>query len=288
MRYFALSQQETAIDFTQTSSEMYSVDLVEAKKGKYVPEYKKENNVLKEAFVKYITALPSESRINQLAGRILKLIRKVDSIPETELTKYITASLILRLLNKSQAVYRWFFFGQEYLEIIPYPDIVLDDVMVQKTESVLPDEFSVGQKTVDTVLPEPIDKILYQHYTITGIGIASPVKHLQHQRYDNVHEAYAGHQNVDVRLSKFQVGSSTTKLRVSQKRDCFVPFKQKDLRGGKLKLISICGYQLYLSWIFIKISVNDVTFTLNYVKLLAPIKHNFESKRKFFLCMNEK
>lgn len=93
LKEFALSKQETAIDFTQTSSEMYSIDLVEGKKDEYVPEYKKENNIVKEAFVKYISGLQPEAKINQLAGRLLKLIRKVDAIPEPELLKYITAVL---------------------------------------------------------------------------------------------------------------------------------------------------------------------------------------------------
>jgi type III restriction enzyme len=93
LKDFALSQKETDIDFTQTSSEMYSVDLVETKKDEYVPEYKKENNIVKEAFVKYISGLQPEAKINQLAGRILKLIRKVDAISEPELLKYITAVL---------------------------------------------------------------------------------------------------------------------------------------------------------------------------------------------------
>ena len=52
---------------------------------KNIAEYKKENNVVKEAFVKYISGLQPEAKINQLAGRILKLIRKVDAIPEPEL-----------------------------------------------------------------------------------------------------------------------------------------------------------------------------------------------------------
>jgi type III restriction enzyme len=54
---------------------------------------KKENNFVKEAFVKYISGLQPEAKINQLAGRILKLIRKVDAIPEPELLKYISAVL---------------------------------------------------------------------------------------------------------------------------------------------------------------------------------------------------
>lgn len=90
LKSFELSKQETLIDFSQTSSEMYSVDLVETKKDEYVPEYKKENSIVKEAFVKYISGLQPEGKINQLSGRILKLIRKVDEIPEQELLKYIT------------------------------------------------------------------------------------------------------------------------------------------------------------------------------------------------------
>ncbi len=93
LKEFPLSQQETAIDFSQTSSEMFSIDLVESKKDEYVPEYKKENNFVKEAFVKYISRLQPEAKINQLASRILRIIRKVDAIPEQELTKYITAVL---------------------------------------------------------------------------------------------------------------------------------------------------------------------------------------------------
>ena len=111
LKDFALSQQETVIDFSQTSSEMYTVDLVEGKKDEYVPEYKKENNVLKEAFVKYISGLTPESKIEQLTGRILKQISRVDAIPEPELKKYIKSILSnldadkLAELSSNDAVY---------------------------------------------------------------------------------------------------------------------------------------------------------------------------------------
>ncbi len=93
LKEFVLSQQDTMIDFTQTSSEMFSVDLVEGKKNEYVPEYKKENSLVKEAFVKYLSGLQPEAKIIQLAGRVLKLMRKIDTVSEPELLNYIKTVL---------------------------------------------------------------------------------------------------------------------------------------------------------------------------------------------------
>lgn len=93
LKDFPLSQKDREINFNETSTEIYSVDLVEAKKDEYVPEYKKEKNVAKEEFIKYILGLQPEGRINQLAGRILKQLRGVDAIPESELLKYIKSVL---------------------------------------------------------------------------------------------------------------------------------------------------------------------------------------------------
>jgi len=97
---FALSQQETSIDFSHTSSEIYSIDLVEENATEYVPKYKKESDAMKEAFVKFLSGLQPEARINQIAGRLLKIIRKIDAIPEPELLKYITA--VLNNLNSDK------------------------------------------------------------------------------------------------------------------------------------------------------------------------------------------
>src|SRR5690606_28938629 len=50
---FDLSKEDTKIDFTKTSSEMASIDLVESRKDEYVPEYRKVSDQVKEAFVQY-------------------------------------------------------------------------------------------------------------------------------------------------------------------------------------------------------------------------------------------
>lgn len=103
--------------------------------------------------------------------------------------------------------YLLLFSEQEYPEIVPYPDMVLDIVMVQETEPVLPDKFSISQETADSVPSKPSDEIIYQCHAFIRIGIASLVKHLEHQWYGNVSIANAKHQDIDVPGSKLPVGS---------------------------------------------------------------------------------
>ena len=68
---------------------MYRVDLTEIREGEYVPEYRKENNIVKEAFVKYISTLSPEGKIDQISKRLTKLIKKVDEIALLQITAYI-------------------------------------------------------------------------------------------------------------------------------------------------------------------------------------------------------
>lgn len=90
---FDLSKEDHKIDFTKTSSEMASIDLVEGRKDEYVPEYRKVSMELKEEFAKYITTLSPEGRVNQIAGRLNKMIRKIDEIPEPQIIQYIKDSI---------------------------------------------------------------------------------------------------------------------------------------------------------------------------------------------------
>jgi len=86
---FDLSKEDHKINFTKTSSEMAKIDLAEGRKDEYVPEYRKVNNQVKEAFVEYISALSPESKIRQIAGRLSKLIKKIDEIAEPQIVQYI-------------------------------------------------------------------------------------------------------------------------------------------------------------------------------------------------------
>ncbi len=98
------------------------------------------------------------------------------------------------------------FAGQGYPEIVPYPDMVGDIVMVEETEPVLSDELSVSQKTADAVPSEPADEIVYQCDTLIRIGISPLVEHPEHKRYGNIPIAYTEHQYVDVLRPELPVG----------------------------------------------------------------------------------
>lgn len=86
---FDLSKQDHTINFILTSTEMYSIDLVESRKDEYVPEYRKVPPTLKEDFVQYFTSLSPEGKINQLAHTLARQVKRIDEIPEPQLIEYI-------------------------------------------------------------------------------------------------------------------------------------------------------------------------------------------------------
>jgi type III restriction enzyme len=90
---FDLSKEDHKIDFSQTSSEMASIDLVEGRKDEYVPKYRKETQQVKEAFVEYISTLSPEGKINQISGRLTRAIKRIDEIPEPKITEYIKSAI---------------------------------------------------------------------------------------------------------------------------------------------------------------------------------------------------
>ncbi len=90
---FDLSKEDHKIDFTRTSSEMASIDLVEGRKDEYVPEYRKVSNQVKEAFIQYITTLSPEGKLNQLAARLAKQVKRIDEIPEPKIIEYVKSAI---------------------------------------------------------------------------------------------------------------------------------------------------------------------------------------------------
>lgn len=86
---FELDKQDSNIDLTRTASKMASIDLAEGRKDEYVPEYKYVDNHVKEAFAEYLSTLTPEQKINQIAGRITKIIKKIDQIPEPQIIAYV-------------------------------------------------------------------------------------------------------------------------------------------------------------------------------------------------------
>jgi type III restriction enzyme len=89
LKDFDLDKEDSKIELTRTSSQLYRVDLTEIREGEYVPEYRKVNNEVKQAFVKYISTLSPEGKISQISKRLTVLIKKVDEIALPQITAYI-------------------------------------------------------------------------------------------------------------------------------------------------------------------------------------------------------
>ena len=102
---FDLNVEDHKIDFTKTSTDMASIDLVEGRKDEYVPEYRKISDSMKDAFAEYITTLTPEGKINQLAIRLAQQVRKNDEIVEPKIIEYIKDAI--KGLNSEKIAEIW-------------------------------------------------------------------------------------------------------------------------------------------------------------------------------------
>ncbi len=93
LKGFDLSKEDHKINFSQTSSEMAIIDLAEGRKDEYIPKYRKVKNEVKEAFVEYITTLSPEAKIDKIAGRLTRAMKKIDEIPEPVIIEYIKKTI---------------------------------------------------------------------------------------------------------------------------------------------------------------------------------------------------
>jgi len=109
---FDLSTEDHNIDLSKSSSEMASIDLVEGRENEYTPKYRKEPPKIKEAFVNYISSLPPSGKINQISGRLTSLIKNIDEISESKITKYIKSILSSLDSEKlSEIAYNEFYYA---------------------------------------------------------------------------------------------------------------------------------------------------------------------------------
>jgi len=86
---FKLSEEDIKINFDSIASELYQVDLEETKKGDYTPTYSQIDNKVKEPLIAYILSQPKATQIEQISGRLSKLIGNMWPIADKEVTKYI-------------------------------------------------------------------------------------------------------------------------------------------------------------------------------------------------------
>lgn len=101
LKDFKLADEDTKIDFDQISSDLYKIDLEEAKKNEYRPSFTKiEDQVIKDPIAEYILAKPKENQIADITYQIMKIIGNMYPIADQEIQKYV--SRILEGLNAEQ------------------------------------------------------------------------------------------------------------------------------------------------------------------------------------------
>ncbi len=83
LKDFKLSDEDIKIDFDQISSNLYKIDLEEAKKNEYGPSLKKiEDNAVKDPIAEYIFVKPKENQITDITHQMVQIIGKMDPIPD--------------------------------------------------------------------------------------------------------------------------------------------------------------------------------------------------------------
>jgi type III restriction enzyme len=101
LKDFKLSDEDIKIDFDQISSDLYKIDLEEAKKNEYRPSFVKiEDSSVKDPIAEYILAKPEEGQINDITHRMMKAVGNMYPIPDQEIKKYI--GRIIKSMNSEQ------------------------------------------------------------------------------------------------------------------------------------------------------------------------------------------
>lgn len=101
LKDFKLSDEDTKIDFDRISSDLYKVDLEEAKKDEYRPSFTKiEDEAVKDPIAEYILAKPKENQITDITHQIMQIIGSMSPIADQEIKIYI--GRILTNMNTEQ------------------------------------------------------------------------------------------------------------------------------------------------------------------------------------------
>ncbi len=101
LKDFKLSDEDIKIDFDQISSDLYKIDLEEAKKNEYRPSFTKiEDNLVKDPIAEYILAKPKENQITDITHQMMQIIGNMYPIPDQEIKVYI--GRVLNNMNTEQ------------------------------------------------------------------------------------------------------------------------------------------------------------------------------------------
>ena len=101
LKDFKLSDEDIKIDFDQISSDLYKIDLEEAKKNEYRPSFTKiEDNLVKNPIAEYMLAKPEENQITDITHQMMQMIGNMYPIPDQEIKVYI--GRVLNSMNTEQ------------------------------------------------------------------------------------------------------------------------------------------------------------------------------------------
>lgn len=92
-------------------------------------------------------------------------------------------------------------------EVLPDTDVVADPLAVEPSDPFLADKLPVGNQTVYAVIPEEIHKLLNKKFAFLPIGVATLRQKPENQRECYPTVGYAEHEDIDVDLPEFPVGS---------------------------------------------------------------------------------
>lgn len=92
-------------------------------------------------------------------------------------------------------------------EVLPYPDVIPDATVVRPSDPFLADKLAVCDKTVNAVGPKETYEPFQSLLALLAIGVASLGKKTEYQREGNSFIGYAQHEDIDVELSEFPVGT---------------------------------------------------------------------------------
>jgi type III restriction enzyme len=101
LQHFKLSLEDTKIDFDQVSSDLYKVDIEEAKKDEYTPRFTKiEDLRVKDPVIDYILSRPLEKQVVNIVDQLILHIGNLHPIADQEIRQYVER--IMKPLNTEQ------------------------------------------------------------------------------------------------------------------------------------------------------------------------------------------
>ena len=168
LKDFKLSQEDTRINFDKVSSDLYKVDLEEAKKNEYRPTFTKiENSMVSEPISAYMRAKPKEGKIKDIVHQMMQIIGDMSPIADQEIKVYI--GRILDSLTSDQLndiiTRKWSYTDKIKTKIRQLSDAYAERQfldMIKLSKIKVKDNWKLGNEIVPGKLGSSIGNSLYE------------------------------------------------------------------------------------------------------------------------------